>query len=130
MTVIKFLDQIDYAPKKKYGRHSGGVALYIRNDISSTFKQILTFSNGVNEVLSVYSEQENMFITVIYRQPNDSIHGHSSSSTEFNEILLKTKSTLSDLKSNVNPDIFILGDFNLPHSSWPEGNSTKGATKD
>ena len=53
-------------PKKKYGRHSGGVALYIRNEISSTFKQILTFSNGVNEVLSVYSEQENMFITVIY----------------------------------------------------------------
>ena len=35
--------------KAKYGRSSGGVAIYIRKDIASSFKVLLEFSNGVNE---------------------------------------------------------------------------------
>ena len=35
------------------------------------------------------------------------------------------------MKENiVTPDIFILGDFNLPHTSWPEGKHTQGAPND
>jgi hypothetical protein len=32
--------------KKRRGRHSGGVASYIRNDLASTTETILTFKNG------------------------------------------------------------------------------------
>ena len=103
--------------KKKYGRHSGGVALYLREDINSAF---LKYSNSVNELLIVYSEQENMLISVIYRQPNDSSHGHPSSCKEFSEILKKLKDTFDTFTDGALPDISMLGDFNLPYASWPD----------
>ena len=37
--------------KSPFGRCSGGVAIYMREDISSHFKQIVTHSNGVIEVI-------------------------------------------------------------------------------
>ncbi len=116
--------------KKKYGRHSGGVALYIRNDVSSTFKPVLQYSNSVNELLIVYSKKENILISVIYRQPDDSSHGHPSTYKEFSEILKKLKDTFDTFAEDTLPDIFMLGDFNLPHASWPDGSSTKGASSD
>ena len=43
--------------------------------------------------------------------------------------LTKLKQVLYDLKDPT-PDIIITGDFNLPHTKWPEGIPTPGATSD
>jgi hypothetical protein len=43
--------------KNRCGRFGGGVALYLRNDIAATAKQILDYSNGVVEILCVYSQK-------------------------------------------------------------------------
>ena len=42
--------------KSKYGRASGGVAFYVRNDIAPFFEPIFEFSNGVNEALMLLSK--------------------------------------------------------------------------
>ena len=38
-------------------------------DIASTMKTVLKFSNGVNDALVVYAQNENLLITVVYRHP-------------------------------------------------------------
>ena len=43
------------------GRDSGGIAIYIRDDLASTAENILTYSNSVVEVLCVYIKAENIF---------------------------------------------------------------------
>ena len=40
--------------KARRGRASGGVALYVRDDLAATMEPVLVFSNGVNEVLGVF----------------------------------------------------------------------------
>ena len=67
---------------------------------------------------------------MVYRQPDDSSHGHPSTCKEFSEILNKLKDTFDTFAGDVLPEIFLLGDFNLPHASWPNGSPTKGASKD
>ena len=51
--------------KSKYGRLSGGVAIYIKEDLVSNFATILEFSNGVNETLMLYSQKENLIMCTI-----------------------------------------------------------------
>ena len=77
--------------KNKRGRFGGGVALYLREDIAATTKQILDFSNNVFETLSVHSSKENLCIATVYRQPDDSTHGRSSNNREFKEAINKLK---------------------------------------
>ena len=60
--------------RNRRGRFGGGVALYLRDDIATSAKQILDFSNNVVEILCVYSAKENILIATIYRQPDDSSH--------------------------------------------------------
>ena len=52
--------------KSKYGRLSGGVAIYIKEDLVSNFATILEFSNGVNETLMLYSQKEKTLLSVYY----------------------------------------------------------------
>ena len=40
--------------KSKRGRLSGGTAIYLRNNYAVSAEQVLTYSNGVVEVLSIY----------------------------------------------------------------------------
>ena len=102
--------------KHTRGRYSGGVALYLRKDIAATSEQIFTFSNGVVEVLATYSDKENLLVAVIYRQPDNSAAGHSSSENELNEALSELTKAIEKLDGT--PDILFCGDFNLPNARW------------
>ena len=69
--------------KSKRGRHTGGVALYLRNDIAATSSPLLTFSNGAVDIAAVYSSVENIVIAVVYRRPDDSTHNRPSNNNHF-----------------------------------------------
>ena len=103
--------------KSNRGRSSGGVAIYMKEDVATHFKVKLQYSNGVNELLVLDSVQSNTIIAVVYRQPDDSSHGHPSGNKEFCVILEKLRKIFNEFDSR-NPDIFICGDFNLPNIDW------------
>ena len=99
--------------KPRQGRYSGGVAIYIRDDISPLFKPLLEFSNGVNEGLLLYSSNLNIIIGVIYRQPTNPYH--KSDAPEFLELVSSMVSKIETVRGCC-PDLYICGDFNIPHT--------------
>ena len=113
--------------KKSRGRYSGGVGCYVRMDIASTVEIDINFSNGVVELLTLYSRTHNLYIAIMYRQPDDVIGNHRSTAKEFQAALDKLKTSLSSLPTP-SPNILFCGDFNLPHSEWPLGIATSGAS--
>ena len=113
--------------KRSRVRFSGGVGCYVRLDIASTMEIALNFSNGVVELLSLYSKVHNLYITTIYRQPDDPVGNHRSTDKEFQEAIEKLKTSLSSLPSP-SPNVIFCGDFNIPHSSWPLGSATTCAS--
>ena len=89
----------------KRGRYSGGSAVYIRNDVAASVKPVLQFTNGVVEVLSTYSKKENLYIAVIYRQPdNTQCNNYRSTHTHFKEALSQIEESLNQLSDPI-PDI-------------------------
>ena len=114
--------------KAKRGRCSGGVALYVRDDLAATMEPILKLSNGINEVLAVHSQKENVLIFVAYRQPDDSRNGHKSSKEEFTQTM-KIGETIREMLGK-SPDIFLCRDFNLPRMEWPTCEIRGSATND
>ena len=98
--------------KSNRGRHSGGVAFYIRDDLAMSMVCVLKFSNGVIEMLVMYSKKLNLALIVIYRQPNDSKGGNTSYSNEFCEAIEAAKQTLLKFDGQI-PDIIMCGVFNL-----------------
>ena len=115
--------------KSKRGRLSGGTAIYIRNDLSATTEKILSYSNGVVELLTVFSKKENLCISVIYRQPDNTSGGYPSNSTHFEDAIERLQETL-EKSTTTSSNIILCGDFNLPHTSWPDGNPAPGANPD
>jgi exonuclease III len=89
----------------------------------------LAFSNGVIEILGLYSKADNIYIGVVYRQPDDPTGGNKSGSTELKSALSKLKQKLDKLPTPT-PNLIICGDFNLSHCNWESGEPTSGATKD
>ena len=104
------------------GRDSGGVAFYIRNDLAQSMETILTFSNGVVEALCLYSREENLLLCTIYRQPDNTFHGHTSLNPQFKEMLNELQQSVLQVGDKI-PDIVIGGDFNLPRIHWHNGSS-------
>ena len=113
--------------KSARGRFSGGVGCYVRMDIACTMETMINFSNGVVELLCLYSKVYNLYIAVIYRQPDDRIGNHRSTEKEFIPAISKLKESLSSLP-DPSPNIFFCGDFNLPHVTWPDGILAQGCT--
>ena len=74
---------------------SGGVAVYVHEDLASHMEKILEYSNGVVEILGLYSRIDNLFIAVVYRQPDDVAGGNRSTETEFNSAFDKLSKVLS-----------------------------------
>ena len=66
---------------------------------------------------------------MLYRQPDDTAHGHSSTSKEFNEALMELKKAIEPLDQPL-PDIFMGGDFNLPLIDWQKNQPGTGCSKD
>ena len=97
--------------------------------MSSSLNKILDFSNGVVEVLCLYSRVENLLLVVCYRQPDDTIHGHPSNSKEFKEALQEVMKVVDTLDQPL-PDIFMGGDFNLPNIDWVNNQAGAGCSKE
>ena len=112
--------------KSKRGRLSGGVAAYIHKDLADETTVKLQFSNGKVEVLGLYSAVENIYIAVIYRQPNDSIGGHTSAAPQLRDALKKLQVSIDNMGDPA-PNIIVCGDFNIPNVDWSnlETNSEK-----
>ena len=113
--------------KRRYGRNSGGVAIYVREDIAGTFECTLNFSNGAVEVLAIHSTVLDLHIVCVYRQPDN--QANRSTSKAFKQAINKLHTTLAGIPQQ---NIIITGDFNLPHTDWSCGNIQKlpGAPKD
>ena len=109
------------------GRFSGGVGCYVRMDLASTMEIMVNYSNGVVELLTLYSKVNNLYIAVIYRQPDDRVGNHRSTEKEFQTAINKLKTSLSGLPDPT-PNVMFCGDFNIPHSSWPNGSATTGSS--
>ena len=114
--------------KKRKGRDSGGVAVYVRDDLAADMVTVASYSNGVIEFLGLYSKTKNLLLLVMYRQPDDIIGGHRSIQIKFKQALSKLEETLSS-KNNPVPEVILCGDFNLPHAVR-EGNKGLGVKKD
>ena len=115
--------------RRRRGRDSGGVAIYLRSDLAADAEPLLNYSNGVTDALGIYSKSKKLLIITVYRQPNDSMGGNRSTSVEFRQALNMIKETLS-IHTEPMPNIILTGDFNLPHAIWPEGSAGPGASKD
>ena len=102
--------------KAKHGRLSGGVCIYIRDDCLSTFEPVIKFSNGVVELLALYSKSINFCIIVIYRQP-DQFNGYRSVAPHFKEALDEINEYLATIETSL-PNIVFCGDFNIPNANW------------
>ena len=113
--------------KRRFGRNSGGVALYVREDIAGTFECTLNYSNGAVEVLAIYSKELGLHIACVYRQPDNQTN--RSTSKTFKQAIDRLHTALAGISQQ---NIVITGDFNLPHTDWSTGNMTKlpGASKD
>ncbi len=83
--------------KSARGRLSGGVGCYVKTDIAATMELMVDYSNGVIELLGLYSKSKNIFIAVIYRQPDDRIGGNRSTEKEFQVALNKLQSSFTRL---------------------------------
>ena len=109
------------------GRFSGGVGCYVRIDLACTMETVINYSNGVVELLCLYSKIHNMYIAVVYRQPDDRVGNHRSTETEFLPIMDKLSESLASLPTP-SPNIFLCGDFNLPHATWLEDSISLGGS--
>ena len=116
-------------PKKKYGRNSGGVEMYIRNDLAAMSEIVLEYSTGVIEALVLKIRSLNMLVCLIYRQPNDAAGGNESTSAQFIELLQALTEEINSLSSPI-PTLVIAGDLNLPHAEWPACEAGPGASVD
>ena len=115
--------------KKRRGRDSGGVAIYLRDNLAASAEPLLTFSNGVVEVLVLYVKSEHLVLCALYRQPDDEKGGNRSLSEHFKQALDALNKCLDSLPSPI-PDIIIGGDFNLPKCFWPHCTAKSGASRD
>ena len=115
--------------KENYWNHSGGVAAYVRIDISCKMEIDLSFSNGVVELLGLHLKSENLYIVVIYRQPNDTHSGNKSGPKELKTALSRLKQNLNNLLTPT-PNLVICGDFNLSHYNWSSNEPTQGASSE
>ena len=128
MTNTIFRSDREATNKKRRGRHSGGVAVYLRNDLASISRSLLSYSSGAINVEVIYSEEENLLIACLYRQPDDSTHGRPSGPSELKPALKLLSKAIHNLENT--PDIIIGGDFNLPNTSWPECSPTQGCSRE
>ena len=115
--------------RKKMGRDSGGVAVYMKNNLAADMVTVASYSNGVIEFIGLSSKANNLLLLVMYRQPDDITGGNRSTETEFKQALGELENVLLSTQ-NPTPDILLCGDFNLPNANWTEGRAGPGAKKD
>lgn len=118
-----FQSDRDRVNRSQRGRFSGGVISYVRNDLAASINPLFSFSNGVVEVLCLFSKLENLLLINLYRQPDNQVH--RSTHTHFKQALDELSKYIVNLGSPC-PDIIFTGDFNLPHIDWVSCKSVQG----
>lgn len=101
-------------------RSHGGVAMYIREDLTS--QVLLSHSNSVCDTLIIHIRQLNVVICATYRPPDAPNHVG-----KFEDCLTKIEEVLDTLEQHIS--VLLMGDFNLPNVRWPEGLSLPGMTR-
>ena len=127
--------------REKAKRGSGGVALYLRDDVAIAAEKVFSYSCGVIEAVGVNIPTLNLRIFVVYR-PGDRPPDPSSTTAnarnrgEFRSTAKQLKAFLRKLEENMaampapTPDVMLMGDFNLPHADWESGECRAGASED
>ena len=114
---IHFAGYTIYRADREHRSH-GGVAIYLKDSLAATTRLLLSYSNGTCEILAVHVEGIDLVITVVYRPPD-------CTWLQWHDILEKMEEILGGL-SDPAPDVLIMGDFNFPHVSWPDGKCSGG----
>ena len=104
----------------KKGKLSGGAAADVHQDLASQMEVKLQFSNGVIDLLGLYSSSENLIIAIVYRQPDDVAGGHRSTAKELKHAMDELQRSITDMGDPA-PNIIVCGDFNLPSILWQDG---------
>ena len=118
--------------RKKRAKASGGVILYLRDDIAITSEPVFEYSCGVIECIAVHVGTLNLTIILAYRPPDnvgttDKPAKYRSRATEYRRFHTKLSEFL-DSRPNPSPDVLLMGDFNLPHADWLSGECKAGTT--
>ena len=106
--------------RKRFGRYCGGVAIYVRNDMASSFIVDTKYSNESVDLLIISSTKLKLTLACLYRQPENSDKSKNTNKNPniyakaFTTALNKMTSTLSNHTEN---NLLICGDFNL-HVDW------------
>lgn len=91
-------------------RTGGGCLLYVHSNLIVTNES--SYSDNYNSLVMCSIDSMNAFVAVIYRPPDSSIES-------FRNLLAKLQEHMDTLtKDERTPDIYILGDFNLPGIDW------------
>ena len=97
--------------KSNRGRHTGGVAFYVRDDIAISSEIILSYSTDAIQLLCLHSKVENLILACIYRQPDGRAHKHPSTHLDLKKALGRLVTVVEGI--NPSPDIVFGEDFNI-----------------
>ena len=103
--------------------------MYVRDDFATDSEVTFQFSNGVIESIGVYISSLNLLVLNTYRQPNDVLGKHRSTSEELKPLIKALDEYLETLSSPT-PDIIFCGDLNLPNAVWSNGSCLSGTSTD
>ena len=103
-----------YRSDRGPGKSHGGVAIYLRDDL--TGQLVVAASNSMCETLVIKVKTLNLLLIVVYRPPNSSLEC-------FDEAMKICQKSIDDVisKDAKVKDILMMGDFNLPCISWQNG---------
>ena len=92
------------------GRRGGGCALYLHGKLIPSNQE--EFNDAHNNMIAVYLESLHIIICVIYRPPD-------SPDESFKVLLDQLQNMINAHSNEVRlPELYILGDFNLPLFNW------------
>ena len=111
------------------GRDRGGVAVYLRDDLTPLTTTLLKYSNGAVDILVLHVKHLNAVMIVVYRHPDDPNGRARSTKQQLSPALDAVRSVLDELPNPI-PELIMCGDFNLPHALWDRKLISSGATPD
>ena len=103
-----------YRSDRGENKSHGGVAIYLRDDLTGQLVSVAT--NSMCETLAIKVKTLNLLLMVVYRPPNSTLDC-------FDEAMKICQKAIDDV-TNTDPkvkDVMLMGDFNLPCISWPSG---------
>ena len=83
----------------------------MRQDLAMSFQPILKYSDNAIQILTIYSQTENLVIAVLYRQPDQQIS--RSTAVHFKKAIDLLKSAIDEIPNEI-PDV-ILAEISTYH---------------